>query len=177
MTSAQPTAHVGPSPTVSDPIHHTSCAFERDGENLWVHCWLEPGAHLPEHFHPTLEERWEMLDGTIQLKLDGRWRCLTAEDGPVRVAPGVRHELRNPSVRPARARTEVLPAGHLEEFLTESAQAASDGLFTARGLPTSPRNAVWVAAFAQRHRHETVMTYPAPALQRIILPLLARFAR
>jgi hypothetical protein len=171
-----PTPDVGPSPTVNDPIHHASYAFERNGEDLWVHCWLAPGAHLPEHFHPTLEERWEMLDGTIQLKLDGDWRWLTVQDGPVRVAPEVRHELRNPSGWPARARAEVLPAGQLEEFLTDSAQAARDGVFTARGLPTSLRNAAWIAAFAPRHRHETVMTFPPPALQRIVLPILARFA-
>ena len=166
-----------PNPTVHDPIHHVAHAFERDRENLWVHCWLEPGAHLPEHFHPTLEERWEVLDGTFQLRLDGHWRCLTVQDGPVCVAPGVRHEVRNSSDRPVRARAKVLPAGQLEEFLTDAARAARDGVFTAGGLPTSLRNAVWIAAFAQRHRHETVMTSPPPALQRIVLPILARFAR
>ncbi len=168
---------IAPSPTVHDPIHRVANAFEREGDNLWVYCWLEPGAHLPEHFHPTLEERWEVLDGTIQLNLDGQWRWLTPEGGPVRVATGVRHEVRNPSGGLARARAEVLPAGQLEEFLTDAAQAARDGVFTAGGLPTSLRNAVWIAAFAQRHCHETVMTSPPPALQRIVLPLLARFAR
>jgi quercetin dioxygenase-like cupin family protein len=168
---------IEPSPTVRDPIHHVAHAFEREGENLWVHCWFEPDAHLPEHFHPTLEEHWEVLDGTIQLKLDGHWRRLTVQDGPVRVAPEVRHEVRNPSGHLARARANVLPAGHLEEFLTDAARAARDGVFTAGGLPTSLRNAVWIAAFAQRHRHETVMTSPPPALQRLVLPILARFAR
>jgi mannose-6-phosphate isomerase-like protein (cupin superfamily) len=163
-------------PTIHDPIHHVAHAFERDGENLWVQCWFEPEAHLPEHFHPTLEERWEVLEGTLRLKLDGRWRWLTVDDGPVPVASGARHELRNSSGWPVRARAEVLPAGHLEEFLTDAARAARDGVFTARGLPTSLRNAVRIAAFAQRHRHETVMTFPPPALQRIVLPILARFA-
>jgi quercetin dioxygenase-like cupin family protein len=167
---------IDPSPTVHDPIHHVAHAFEREGGNLWVHCWFEPGAHLPEHFHPTLEERWEVLEGTLKLKLDGDWRWLTVEDGPARVAPEVPHEVRNTSGWPVRARAKVLPGGQLEEFLTDSAQAARDGVFTAGGLPTSPRNAVWIAAFAQRHRHETVMTFPPPALQRIVLPILARFA-
>lgn len=171
-----PTAVNDLSPTVHDPIHHVAHAFEHEGENLWVYCWLEPGAHLPEHLHPTLEERWEVLDATLQLKLDGHWRCLTVQDGPVRVAPDVRHEIRNTSERQVRARAAVLPAGHLEEFLTDAAQAARSGVFTAGGLPTSLRNAAWIAAFAQRHRHETVMTFPPPALQRIVLPLLAHFA-
>lgn len=166
-----------PSPTIHDPIHHVSHAFEREGANLWVHCWLEPGAHLPEHFHPTLEERWEVVEGSIQLRLNGAWRLLSAEDGALQVAPGVPHEIRNRGTRTARARAEVLPAGRLEEFLTDAARAARDGVFSARGLPTSPRHAAWVAAFAQRHRDETVMSFPPPALQRVVLPLLARFAR
>ena len=172
-----PTVRREPTPTVHDPIHHVAHAFEREGQDLWVHSWFEPDAHLPEHFHPILEEQWEVLDGAIQLKLDGHWQWLTALDAPVRVAPGVRHEIRNPPGRASRARAKVLPAGHLEQFLTEAAEAARSGVFTARGMPTSPRNAVWVAAFAQRHRRETVMTSPPLALQRIVLPLLARFAR
>jgi quercetin dioxygenase-like cupin family protein len=162
---------------IHDPIHRVSYSFDREGENLWVHTWLEDGGHLPEHFHPSLEERWEALDGKARVKLDGTWRDLVPEDGPVVVAPNVRHELANTSGREARLRTEVIPAGRLEEFLTESARAAREGLYNERNLPTSFRGAVWLAAFAQRFRDETVMTSPPPAVQRVVLPLVARFAR
>jgi quercetin dioxygenase-like cupin family protein len=160
-----------------DPIHGVSYTFSRERENLWVHCWLEDGGHLPEHFHPSLEERWEAVEGKARVKLDGTWRDLVPEDGPVVVAPNVRHELANTSGRVARLRTEVIPAGRLEEFLTESARAAREGLYNARNLPTSLRGALWLAAFAQRFRDETVMTSPPPAVQRVVLPLVARFAR
>src|SRR3954451_2482421 len=90
-----------------DPIHRVSMAFERDGDRLWVFTWLEPGGHLPEHFHPTLDEWWEVLEGAADVKVDGRRRTLTAEDGPVHVARGVRHELRNTSGRQAHLRAEV----------------------------------------------------------------------
>jgi hypothetical protein len=70
----------------------------------------------------------------------------------------------------------VTPAGGLEEFLTESARAAREGLYNARNLPTGFRGATWLAEFALRFRDETVMTSPPPALQRLVLPLLARFA-
>jgi quercetin dioxygenase-like cupin family protein len=162
---------------IEDPIHRVSYSFEREGENLWVHTWMEDGGHLPEHFHPVQEERWEVLEGAARVKLDGTWHDITPEDGPVTVLPNVRHELENTSGREARLRTEVLPALRLEEFLTESAQAARDGLYNARNMPTSWRGAVWVADFAQRFRDETVMTSPPPALQRIVTPLVARFAR
>ena len=115
-----------------------------------------------------------MLDGVMRLKLDGTWRDLRPADGPVVVARGVRHELRNTSGRQAHLRTEVVPAGGLEEFLTEAAQAGREGLYDRRGLPRSVRGAGWIARFALRFRHETVMCSPPPAVQRVVLPLLAR---
>jgi mannose-6-phosphate isomerase-like protein (cupin superfamily) len=162
---------------VEDPIHRVSYSFRREGADLWVYSWLEPGGHLPEHYHPSLEEHWETLEGSARVKLDGSWRDLRPADGPILVARNVRHELTNESGRPARLRTKVTPAGRLEEFLTESARAAREGLYNARNLPTGLRGATWIADFALRYRDETVMTSPPPALQRLLLPLLARFAR
>ena len=175
--ATQTSAKAPAEPTIQDPIHKTAYAFERDGENLWVHTWFEPGAHLPEHFHPNSEERWAAVDGTLRVKLDGNWRDLRPEDGPVAVLANMRHELKNESGQTVRGRTECIPALNLERFLIETAQAARDGLYNARNLPTSWRGAVWAADLAQRYRNETVMTSPPPALQRVFTPLVARFAR
>jgi mannose-6-phosphate isomerase-like protein (cupin superfamily) len=162
---------------VHDPIHRVSYSFRHHGTDLWVYSWLEDGGHLPEHFHPSLEEHWETVEGSARVKLDGIWRDLVPSDGPVLVVRGVRHELKNESGRLAKLRTKVTPAGRLEEFLIESAGAAREGLYSARNLPTGWRGATWIADFALRFQDETVMTSPPPALQRLTLPLLARFAR
>jgi quercetin dioxygenase-like cupin family protein len=162
---------------IHDPVHRASYAFRREGENLWVDTWLEDGGHLPEHFHPSLEEHWEVLEGAARVKLDGNWRDLVPEDGPIPVVPNVRHELKNTSGRQAHLRAEVIPAGRLQEFLTETARAAQEGLYNKRNMPTSFRGAVWAADLAQRFRDETVMCSPPPAVQRIVTPLVARFAR
>jgi quercetin dioxygenase-like cupin family protein len=162
---------------IHDPIHRVAYSFRREAESLWVTSWLEDGGHLPEHFHPSLEEHWEVLDGSVRVKLDGTWRNLRPADGRLRVAPNARHELKNESGRQAHLQTEVNPAGGLEEFLTESARGAREGLYNSRNLPTSLRGALWIAGLAYRFRHETVMTSPPPALQRILLPPLARLAR
>ena len=162
---------------VEDPIHRVSYSFRREGSDLWVYTWLDDGGHLPEHYHPSLEEHWETLEGSAKVKLDGSWRELVPADGPILVARNVRHELENDSGRLTRMRTRVTPAGRLEEFLTESARAAREGLYNARNMPTGIRGASWIAEFALRFRDETMMTSPPPALQRVVLPLLARFAR
>ncbi len=158
-----------------DPIHLVSYWFEREGDELWVHTTMQPGAHLPEHFHPSLEEHWEALDGTARVKLDGKWGDLRPEDGVAYVGFNVKHELKNESDQVVQMRCRVTPAGHLEDFLTESAQAARDGKFNSRSLPTSLSAAGWIARFALRFRDETVMTSPPPAVQKLALPLMARF--
>jgi quercetin dioxygenase-like cupin family protein len=162
---------------VHDPIHHAAFGFERGDGHIWVHTWFEPGGNLPEHFHPSLEEHWEAVEGTLRAKVDGTWHDLRPEDGPVRVAPNVRHALRNESGAPAHGLSKVIPGGRLEEFLTEASRAAQEGLFNARNLPTSWRGAMWIAKFAYGFRDETVMCSPPPALQRIVLPPIARLAR
>ncbi len=159
---------------IHDPIHRVAYSFRREGGSLWVSTWLEDGGHLPEHFHPSLEEHWEALEGTVKVKLDGTWRDLRPEDGRVTVAPGVRHELENASGREVSLRAEVIPGGRLEEFLTESARAAREGLFMKGGIPKSLKGARWAAAFLERHRDEVVMTFPPPLAQRAMIALLAR---
>src|SRR5689334_8469900 len=94
-----------------DPIHRASMTFEREGDGLWVHTQLDPGGNLPEHFHPTLTETWEVVEGSAGVKLEGEWRELTAADGPVLVNPYARHALRNTGSGPARLRCWVTPAG------------------------------------------------------------------
>jgi mannose-6-phosphate isomerase-like protein (cupin superfamily) len=160
-----------------DPVHRVSYSFRADGPNLCVFTWMDPGAHLPEHFHPSYEEVWEVLEGTARVKLNGDWRDVRPADGPVLVQRSVRHELANESEDQVRLRTEVNPAGRLEEFLRETARAAQEGLYNARNMPTSLRGALWAARLAQSFRDDTVMTFPPPALQRIVVPLVARFGR
>ena len=162
---------------IHDPIHRVAMAFEREGERLVVTTWLEPGGHLPEHYHPSLDERWEVLDGSVAFKLDGHRRELTPADGVILVARNARHELKNTSGSQARLRAEVDPAGSLQEFLTETARGAREGLYNGRNLPTSMRGALWIADLAHHYRHETVMCSPPPALQRVLLPPVAALAR
>jgi quercetin dioxygenase-like cupin family protein len=161
---------------IHDPIHRVAYGFEHGDGLIWVHSWFEAGGHLPEHFHPSLEEHWEAVDGTLRAKVAGTWRDLRPEDGPVLVDRNVRHEIKNESGRPVHGRSKVVPGGHLEEFLTEAARAAQEGLYNARNMPTSWKGAMWIAKFANRFRDETVMCSPPPALQRIVLPPIARLA-
>lgn len=81
-----------------------------------------PGQHVPVHIHPTQDEFIIMLEGELDLKLDGVWSKAKAGD-LVRMPRGVPHGYFNKSDAPARALFWVSPAGRLEELFE-----ALDGL-------------------------------------------------
>jgi quercetin dioxygenase-like cupin family protein len=161
---------------VRDPVSRARYSFERRGEDLVVYTWLEPGGGLPAHLHPQQEERWSVLEGRVRFRLGDEKRVIGPEDGEMLVAPGVTHGLESVSDEEARLHTLVSPALRLQEFLEESAAAAEEGLFTARGLPRGLRGARWAAGFLKRYRDETVMVSPPQPLQRLLFALLARNA-
>ncbi len=159
---------------VHDPVHRARHTFTPDGENLIVDTWLEPGGELPTHLHPVQEEYWSVVEGEVEVLVGKDRRVLRPSDGEAPVMPGTKHGLKNKSGKTVHARCRVIPALALEEFLTDSAAAAQEGLFTRGGLPRGLRGARWGARFLKRHRDETVMTFPPQFVQSALIALLAR---
>src|SRR5690242_2681997 len=124
-----------------DPVHKTQYSFERDGENLIVDSLMDPGGHLPEHFHPIQEEHWSVVEGRVEVQLDGVWREIGPDDGAVVVKPGHKHAVRAVLDRRVHLRCHVYPALSLEEFLTDASIAAQDGLISKGGLPKGLKGA------------------------------------
>ena len=73
----------------------------------------EPGQYVPVHIHPAQDEFILVLDGELDLKLDGVWSKAKAGD-LVRMPRGLPHGYFNKSQAPARALFWVSPAGKLE---------------------------------------------------------------
>jgi oxalate decarboxylase/phosphoglucose isomerase-like protein (cupin superfamily) len=82
----------------------TTFAFETNSD---------PGQYVPVHVHPTQDEFILMLDGELDLKLDGTWTKAKAGD-LVRMPRGIPHGYFNKSDAPARALFWVSPARRLE---------------------------------------------------------------
>lgn len=158
-------------PTV-DPVHGVRYEFEQEGDELLtVDSWMQDGGGLPKHYHPVQEEIWWVVEGEVRFHLDGHWRTLRAEDGKVVVPPGTVHGLENKSGSETHLRAEVRPPLDLQEFLTDSARAAREGLFMKGGIPKSWRGAKWAAGFLARHEDQTVMTFPPRFAQKMMRPL------
>lgn len=74
-----------------------------------------PGQFVPVHIHTTQDEFILVLEGQLELKLDGKWQ--TAKVGDlVRMPRGIPHGYFNKSDQPARGLFWVSPAGKLHDL-------------------------------------------------------------
>jgi quercetin dioxygenase-like cupin family protein len=161
---------------VHDPNRRQRYQFRREGENLVVDVWAQPGADVPPHLHPSQEERFAVLEGRVRFKVGGR-KVIAGPGDELVAPPGVKHSFKNIGAGEARLRVNVRPALKLQEFLEEAAALAREGAYTRRGIPRSPKGAVRMAEFIERHRDGTVICSPPPAVHRILLAPLLRFSR
>jgi quercetin dioxygenase-like cupin family protein len=162
---------------VEDPVLQQRYRFSREGDVLRVELWAEPGSAAPEHFHPALEERWEVVEGQVAFTIDGEVR--RAGPGDRLTAPaGVRHAFENVGNGVAHLRVEVDPAMEMHEVLEQGAALNRTGRFTRRGIPKSPRAALQGAEFLERYRDSVVFTsFPPLIAQKLMLYPLARLER
>jgi quercetin dioxygenase-like cupin family protein len=167
---------------VEDPVLHERLRFERTidpngGEVLHVEIWVDPGGGVTPHFHPAVVERFEVLSGKPSFLAGRRWK--TASPGETVVVPArMRHAYRNRSDEQVHMVCHVRPPSSLQEFLEDAAALARAGKIRTRwALPAGPRAFIEGAALAYRHREMVTLLFPPlppPAVQRVVLPVLAR---
>ena len=92
-------------------------AEETDGALLEMDdYWEAPGHRAPEHIHPQMQERWEVIAGCARFRIDGVER--SAGPGEVVIAPpGVRHMAWNPGTESVHLRIQMRPALRWETFV------------------------------------------------------------
>lgn len=161
---------------IHDPVRRQRLAFTREGEILHAEVFADPGGDVPPHFHPSQDERFEVLAGRVRFDV-GRQRIEGGPGTTVTAPAGAKHAFRNIGDVEAHLRVEVEPAMDLQGFLEEAAAMARARLYTRRGLPTSPRAVVRLADLMVRYENTTVMAFPPRLIQRLALAPLARLAR
>jgi quercetin dioxygenase-like cupin family protein len=92
--------------------------LSRDPDLLVMEQSYEAGAEAPPpHFHPSQDEHFEVLEGSIALKVGHERRVVPAGES-FDVPRGTVHTM-GPSGGPAKVRWEVRPALRTEQFITE----------------------------------------------------------
>jgi mannose-6-phosphate isomerase-like protein (cupin superfamily) len=163
---------------VEDPNLRLRHRFRTVGDDREVETWIGPGGGVTPHVHPAQHERFEVLDGRVEFLGGRRW----TEAGPgevVEVPPGTRHAFRNRTDAEAHLRCLASPAMSLQRFLEQTADMGRRGLISRHGIPKGPRGLLEGALLIEEHREMVTLLapLPPPAVQRLVMPPLARLAR
>jgi quercetin dioxygenase-like cupin family protein len=130
-------------------------AEETDGERFVTRMTLEERSQLPTHVHPHAEESYEVVDGEIEVRVDGEWATLTAGERRV-VPPDTPHSFRNET--DAVVLNVHSPALRFEEFFRSFHRLKIE-----RGVempPRGPKSAVLLAMLLVEHEAEQVVVSP-----------------
>jgi len=148
-------------------------AEETEGASLRALAITPPGAQgPPEHVHPNYAERFEIIEGSFVVEVDGTPQLLESGDHAT-VEAGRRHTFRNESDDYASVVVEARPAGRLTDVVQSMFGLAHEGKLTADGNPP-----FWqVMVMADELRDDTVFTSPPPVVQRLLSAVCAPIGR
>jgi mannose-6-phosphate isomerase-like protein (cupin superfamily) len=166
---------------IEDPVLRQRLSFTRttdaDGsEVLHVETWVDPGGGVTPHIHPAMEERFEVLEGTASFLSGKKW-VIAGPGEPVVVPAGPRHAYRNKSGAEVHMVCRARPPSTLQEFLEDTVRLSSSGGLTRQAIPKSPHALLEGIVMAHAYRDMVTLLFPPfppPAIQRLIIPPLAR---
>jgi mannose-6-phosphate isomerase-like protein (cupin superfamily) len=149
----------------------TAAAGDSSGEFVEMRFTLPSGcAPPPPHVHPRPTEEYEVIDGALDVMIDGTWRTLTAGQS-TSVPPNVLHTFRNRSGVPALVRNVHRPAERFEDYIEHICR-----LMRARRITSlrSPRVPVYLSMLMLEYP-ETLA--PGRMRERVALRALAGIGR
>jgi mannose-6-phosphate isomerase-like protein (cupin superfamily) len=121
--------------------------------------WIEAGMpEPPVHVHPTAEERYEVVEGELEVFLNGQWSPVRAGE-TVTVPAGAPHSVRNASDRLARIVNVHRPALRFESFFRDMQRLIAEGKIK-RLPPKDPRSAIYAGMLFAKYPDEIRATKP-----------------
>jgi mannose-6-phosphate isomerase-like protein (cupin superfamily) len=137
----------------------TRSTADTAGELFEATNWIGPGmVGPPVHVHPTAEESYEVIEGALDIFVDGDWRTLRAGESASAPA-GVPHTLRNATTEPVRIVNIHRPALQFESLFREMHALIGQGKIK-RLPPKEPRSAIYVALLFGKYPEEIRVTKP-----------------
>jgi quercetin dioxygenase-like cupin family protein len=127
----------------------------------------------PDHVHPHQEQRFEVLSGTLALRVDGVERSHGA-GGVIVVPAGIPHRAWNAGHGEVHVLVDFRPALRTETAFETLAGLARDGLTIGPGVP---RNPLRLALLLREFADEIQFARPSAPVQRVLLEPLAALGR
>jgi quercetin dioxygenase-like cupin family protein len=108
---------------------------ESSAEALEVEAEYAPrGTPPPRHLHPSQDERFEVLKGTLQVRVDGEERPLSTGE-VIEIPRRAVHQMWNAGDAPARVAWRTTPPGRTEQWFRAIDVMHRSGRVGANGMP------------------------------------------
>jgi mannose-6-phosphate isomerase-like protein (cupin superfamily) len=152
-------------------FHQTS--RETNGEAVVFETFVQPNGFVAAaHVHPNQEERFEIVSGTLGLKVGGG-EIVSGPGETLTVPAGAPHRFWNAGDEEVRFRCEVRPALNFEQLLETMFALAAAGKTNKKGMP----NPLRLAVIARAHFDVVRLPFPPAFLQRLGLAFGAPLGR
>src|SRR3990170_3700266 len=119
-------------------FHIRKTAKETEGRSFEMEWELAPhSGGTPVHIHPHATESYEVLEGELELYVDGTWRRLSAGEN-ASVDAGIAHTFRNPTGATVRVYNTHAPAMRFGEYFEGLHQVVNSGAISAGRMTPKP---------------------------------------
>jgi len=164
--------------TIHNPVtgeritfHQTSA--DTNGEAVVIECAVQPhGFVAAAHVHPSQTERFNVIEGTLGIKV-GKEKTTLGRGAVAVVESGTPHKFWNAGEDEVRFVCEVRPALQFESLLETMFTLAEDGKTNRKGMP----NPLRLAVIARAHFDTVRLPQPPAWLQRAGLAFGAPLGR
>jgi quercetin dioxygenase-like cupin family protein len=160
-------------PVTGERIVFRQTSHETNGEAVVIEAFVQPGgAVAAAHVHPSQDERFEVLGGSVGFRLDGT-EVIAGPGERLLVPAGSAHTFWNAGETEAHFVCEVRPALQFEALLETMFALAADGKTNRKGMP----NPLRLAVIAQASFDTVRLPFPPAWMQRVGLALGAPLGR
>jgi len=164
--------------TIENPVTGERIVFhqtsrETNGEVVVFETIVGPNGFVAAaHVHPKQEERFEIVAGTLGLRVGGE-EIVAGPAETLTIPAGTPHRFWNAGDEEVRFRCEVRPALQFEQLLETMFALAADGKTNKKGMP----NLLRLAVIARAHFDVVRLPFPPAFVQRSGLALGAPLGR
>jgi quercetin dioxygenase-like cupin family protein len=168
--------HAGDSienPVTGERLVFRKTSRETGGQAVVLETFVQPNGFVAAaHVHPSQEERFEILRGSVGFKI-GRKKLVAGPSQRISIPTGTPHKFWNAGDDEAHFVCEVRPALQFEQLIETMFSLAADGKTNRKGMP----NMLRLAVIANAHFDTVRLPFPPAFMQRVGLTLGAPIGR
>ncbi len=154
-------------PVTGERLVFRKTSRETGGQAVVIETFVQPNGFVAAaHVHPSQEERFEVLRGSVGFKI-GRKKLVAGPGQRITVPAGTPHKFWNAGDDEAHFVCEVRPALQFESLLETMFALAADGKTNRKGMP----NPLRLAVIANAHVDTVPLPVPPALLQRVALAM------